>query len=65
VPGEHALHALHCGPEVGELWGAEFREAAVRAQRTQEDVAWEKGLEVDEGEGVRCGEEDLGEGDGC
>lgn len=59
VPREHLLHALHRGEQVRDLRGRQVRQAGVRLGGAHEDVAWQEGLEVDEGEGVRGGEEDL------
>lgn len=59
MPGEHALHALDRGEQVRQLGGREVRQPLVRARGADEDVAGEEGLEVDEGEGVLGGEEDL------
>jgi hypothetical protein len=59
MQSEHALHALDGGEEVCSCGRGEVGEAAVRAQRADEDVAGEEGLEVDDGEGVGGCEEDL------
>lgn len=59
MPREHALHALHRGEQVRQLGRREVRQPLVRPRGADKDVAWEEGLEVDEGEGVRGGEEDL------
>jgi hypothetical protein len=59
VAGQHALDALDGREEVGHLRGGEVREAAVGEERADEDVARQKGLEVDQGEGVGGCEEDL------
>ena len=59
---QHALHALHGREQVGQLGGRQVRQAAVRAQRADQDVARQQRLEVDEGEGVGRREEDLAGG---
>lgn len=59
MPREHALDELHGGEEVGEFGRGEGGEAPVGVEGADEDVAWEEGFEVDEGEGVGGLEEDL------
>jgi hypothetical protein len=59
MPCEHALDALHRTPQVCELGGRKLGEPAVRTQWADQDVPWEEGFEVDEGEGVKGGEENL------
>lgn len=56
---QHALDALHGREEVCDLDRGQVRQAAVRYQRADEDVTWQQGLKVDEGEGVGGREEDL------
>jgi hypothetical protein len=59
VACQHPLDALDGQEEIGELWRGEVCQAAVGGQRADEDVARQEGLEVDQGEGMRCCEEDL------
>lgn len=58
-PREELLDDLHRGEEVCCFGGREVQQAAVRFERADEDVAGEKGLEVDQAVGVGRCEEDL------
>lgn len=59
MAGQHALDPLDGGEEVCHLGGGQVREAQVRPQGADEHVAWQQGLEVDEGEGMGGCQEDL------
>ncbi len=59
MPCKHTLHELNSGKQIGDLGGGERGEPHVRTGRADENVPWEEGLEVDEGEGVGGCEEDL------
>lgn len=59
VPSQHLLHALHRGEQIRHFRGGQVGQALVGRQGADEDVAGQEGLEVDEGEGVGCCEEDL------
>lgn len=59
----HALHhpsdPLHSKEKIGRLGGGQVRDAGNAAARGNEDVAWEDGFEVYEGEGEGRYVEDL------
>jgi hypothetical protein len=59
MSGQHALYALHGLEQVGELRGRELRQALVRLLGTDEHVAGQQRLQVDEGKRVGCRQKDL------
>jgi hypothetical protein len=60
-PLQHARHALHADEQVSGFGGGQVAQTGDAAERRDEDVTRQDGLEVDEGEGVRRQVEDLGE----
>lgn len=56
---EEPLDELHRCEEVGCLGGREVRQAFMGRVRADQDVTLYEGLEVDQGEGIWCCEEDL------
>lgn len=56
---DHPAHAARRQEEVRHLGGGEVRDARDAAARADQDVAWEDGFDVDEGEAEGGEVEDL------